>query len=45
MISLTIQLGMVPDKIDTIREQFGAGSIRRGSLLDRSKDAKPWMDQ
>ena len=32
--------GALDQTIDTIREQFGSGSIRRGSLLDRSADAE-----
>ena len=32
--------GALDQTIDTIREQFGSGSIRRGSLLDRSADTE-----
>ena len=32
--------GALDQTIDTIREQFGLGSIRRGSLLDRSGDTE-----
>ena len=32
--------GALDQTIDTIREQFGSGSIRRGSLLDRSADVE-----
>ena len=35
--------GALDQTIDTIREQFGSGSIRRGSLLDRSAEHRRGM--
>ena len=40
-----LRQGALDQTIDKIRGQFGSGSIRRGSLVDRSKDAKAEMDQ
>ena len=40
-----LRQGALDQTIDKIRGQFGTGSIRRGSLLERSKDAKAEIDR
>ena len=40
-----IRQGALDQTIDKIRGQFGSTSIRRGSLIDRSKNAEREIDQ